>query len=108
MSFSGPITYNIWVSPGKSVQEMRVGTNKYIYWANGKVHEESVIITKRGNNVTLEPPKVCSCNKNIYNCSDFKRQWDAQQCYLYCLGIRNKDIHRLDGDDDGRACEALP
>ena len=31
-----------------------------------------------------------------------------QACYLYCMHLRYGDIHRLDGDNDGVACEALP
>jgi len=108
VSFTGPIAYNLWVTPGQSTQQMRVGTYKYKYWADGKNYEGSLNIPKKGNTLILEPPKVCSCSGNIYNCADFKTQYQAQQCYLYCLGQKGRDIHRLDGDHDGRACEALP
>lgn len=108
ISFSGPVSYNLWATPGKSTLEMRVGTYKYEFWADGKNYEGSVAITKKGGTLILEPPKVCECSKNIYNCSDFKYQSEAQACFLYCNGQVGKDIHRLDGDHDGRACEALP
>ena len=107
VTFSGPVSYYLWVLPGKSTQIMRVGNYKYEYWADGKNNKGSFTITKKGNTLVLEPPKVCNCNSNIYNCSDFNSQYEAQQCYLYCLGQRGKDIHRLDGDNDGRACETL-
>lgn len=108
VTFSGPKSYYLWVLPGRTTQEMRVGNYEYKYWANGKNHEGSVNVPKRGNTLILQPPKVCACNKNIYNCADFTYQYKAQECFLYCWGQVNKDVHRLDGDHDGRACEALP
>jgi len=87
---------------------MRVVNYEYEFWANGKHYEGNISLPNKGNSLILEPPRVCACNKNLYNYSDFKTQYEAQQCYLYCLGQVNKDIHRLDGDHDGRACEALP
>lgn len=50
----------------------------------------------------------CSCAGNIYNCSDFSTQCEAQACYEKCLAETGQDIHRLDRDNDGRACESLP
>jgi hypothetical protein len=63
---------------------------------------------KKGSDLILEPPKVCECNKNLYNCSDFSWESHAQACFLYCKGQGKGDVHRLDGDNDGRACESLP
>jgi hypothetical protein len=40
-------------------------------------------------------------------CSDFATQAEAQAVYEYCYPI-NGDIHRLDGDNNGIACESLP
>lgn len=42
--------------------------------------------------------------RDIYNCSDFRYQEDAQAV----LDLDPKDPHRLDGDKDGIACESLP
>lgn len=39
-----------------------------------------------------------------YNCSDFETQEEAQSVYEQC----DTDINRLDGDNDGIVCEALP
>ena len=50
----------------------------------------------------------CSCSGNLYNCSDFDTQWEAQRCYDYCMTQTGRDVHRLDGDGNGRACESLP
>jgi micrococcal nuclease len=53
------------------------------------------------------PKKEIICSYNAYNCSDFSTHAEAQKAFDYCGGITN-DIHRLDADKDGLACEALP
>jgi len=45
------------------------------------------------------------CSSNYYNCADFSTQAEAQAVMEFC---GNDDIHYLDGDDDGIACESLP
>jgi hypothetical protein len=47
------------------------------------------------------------CGSNAYNCGDFRTQFEAQAAYRACGGRRN-DVHRLDEDRDGFACERLP
>jgi micrococcal nuclease len=47
------------------------------------------------------------CSYNAYNCSDFSAHAEAQGVFEHCGGITN-DIHRLDADKDGLACESLP
>jgi endonuclease YncB( thermonuclease family) len=54
------------------------------------------------------PAAVCSCSGNIYNCSDFSTHAAAQACFDYCKSQGHGDVHRLDGDNDGVACESLP
>jgi len=44
------------------------------------------------------------CNLNIYNCSDFKTQKEAQEVFEKC---GNNDIHKLDSDNDGLVCESM-
>jgi len=56
---------------------------------------------------TIPPLATCDCSGDIYNCSDFTTQLAAQSCFEHCGGIDN-DIHRLDADKDGIACENLP
>lgn len=51
---------------------------------------------------------TCSCAGNLYNCADFSTQAEAEDCYYLCLRLSGSDVHWLDGDGDGRACEALP
>ena len=48
------------------------------------------------------------CGANTYNCSDFSTHAEAQSVYETCLQETGKDVHGLDGDDDGSACEDLP
>ena len=50
----------------------------------------------------------CPCNGDTLNCTDFVYQSSAQSCYNYCVSIGAGDIHRLDNDGDGEACESLP
>jgi endonuclease YncB( thermonuclease family) len=51
---------------------------------------------------------VCDCSGNIYNCSNFSTQREAQRCYEFCLKQKGYDVHRLDRDKDRVACESLP
>jgi micrococcal nuclease len=50
----------------------------------------------------------CSCGSNLYNCPDFGTHAKAQACYEYCISVGAGDVHRLDRDNDGSACEDLP
>ena len=57
---------------------------------------------------TTTPAGPCPCNADVFNCSDFNTQADAQACYEYCLDLGAGDIHGLDRESDGIACESLP
>jgi hypothetical protein len=46
------------------------------------------------------------CRVSTYDCGDFTTQFEAQAVYWACGGRRN-DVHRLDRDRDGWACDAL-
>lgn len=50
----------------------------------------------------------CGCEGNQYNCGNFSTHSEAQACFDYCVSTGAGDIHGLDADDDGLACEALP
>ncbi len=52
-------------------------------------------------------PALPAGAQNIYNCSDFTWQEEAQNVYVQSGGPWN-DPHWLDDDKDGIACEALP
>lgn len=52
---------------------------------------------------------VCYCSDgDIYNCSDFSGHAQAQVCYDSCMSGGRGDVHKLDRDKDGIACETLP
>jgi|GEM_PF-1173651 len=57
------------------------------------------------------PPPATSgsytCSSNKYNCSDFSTHAEAQSVFDQCGGADN-DIHKLDNNKDGEACESLP
>lgn len=57
---------------------------------------------------TPPPAPICDCSYDRYNCGDFTTQAQAQECYDYCVAQGAGDIHRLDQDNDGVACESLP
>ena len=46
------------------------------------------------------------CSSNVYNCGDFKTHAEAQKVFEACGGVNN-DVHKLDRDGDGDACETL-
>ena len=53
---------------------------------------------------TDTPGPPCACTSDLYKCDDFVGG-AAQRCYDYCVSLGAGDIHRLDGDGDGRVCE---
>jgi len=56
---------------------------------------------------TIITSREMICSYNAYNCSDFSTHAEAQQVFEACGGVAH-DVHRLDGDHDGIACELLP
>ncbi len=57
---------------------------------------------------TTAPTGPCACSGNLYNCDDFSSQAAAQACFDWCMAEVGTDVHRLDSDGDGVACESLP
>lgn len=58
------------------------------------------------------PPVIQTSNVynhagNNYNCSDFKTWDEANLAYQESIRVTGKDIHRLDGDNNGIPCESL-
>lgn len=53
-------------------------------------------------------PETCSCNRNLYSCSDFTTHAQAQTCFDECRSKGYGDVHKLDRDNDGLVCETLP
>ncbi|OGM03783.1 hypothetical protein A2124_00330 [Candidatus Woesebacteria bacterium GWB1_37_5] len=63
---------------------------------------------KAKNDVTvIQSTGTADCSSNKYNCIDFKIHAEAQSVFDSCGGASN-DIHKLDSDGDGVACESLP
>lgn len=51
----------------------------------------------------------CGCRGgDRLNCEDFACQPAAQACFEHCIGLTGLDVHGLDHDQDGIACEELP
>jgi hypothetical protein len=57
---------------------------------------------------TGTPVGPYSCSEDTLNCGDFATQAQAQAAFEYCMAKVGKDIHRLDDDNNGIACEHLP
>lgn len=57
--------------------------------------------------IPTQPPNI-TCSHNTYNCPDFSTQAEAQYVFDYCYQQVGYDVHRLDADNDGIACENLP
>jgi len=51
---------------------------------------------------------ACYCSSDIYNCNNFQYQQEAQACYDDCQAQGRGDIHELDSNSNGLACEELP
>ena len=48
------------------------------------------------------------CASNLYDCKHFATQQEAQAMYKQCILEKGVDVHHLDGDSDGKACEWNP
>ncbi len=73
--------------------------------------EEEEIIEEVEDEVEEEIEKIVDnseydCSSNVYNCGDFKTHAEAQKVFEACGGVNN-DVHKLDRDGDGDACETL-
>ena len=51
---------------------------------------------------------VCICAYDAYDCAGFTTHAEAQACFNDCIRVYAGDIHLLDSDGDGEACESLP
>jgi hypothetical protein len=78
-----------------------------IYFADSRHAEESG--RTLGPYCSVGQSGPCACTGVDLNCEDFASQADAQTCFEYCRSMEYGDIHGLDRDNDGTACEeALP
>ena len=68
----------------------------------------SLLVLTQSQAARPTPASDCYCASNRYNCSHFPTQAEAQAVYECCMKKVGYDVHRLDRDKDGIACEALP
>ena len=87
-----------------ALQEMLSTCTENINIEHGSGNTPNIILQEIN---ASEDNSECTCTGNTLNCSDFSTHAEAQACYQQCGGTTN-DIHRLDGDKDGSACESLP
>jgi len=96
-------TYNLpykYQKEFKMAQEQAKAQGKGL-WANNACQKETETTV-----VPTESTKYI-CTYDAYNCGDFSTHNEAQSVYEACGGVNN-DIHKLDRDKDGLACETLP
>jgi len=74
-------------------------------WTSCQSSQEPVSVPIPAQTPTTTEGIICSYN--AYNCSDFSTHNEAQNVFEQCGGVNN-DVHKLDSDKDGIACESLP
>ena len=84
-----------------------LGSLVAVNWAGtGQVYaaplEDDVVESQLSD---LPHQQICSCEENVYNCPYFESREVAQLCFDYCQSTVGSDIHDLDRDNDGIACE---
>ncbi len=92
---------------GKSVSDSKVERDE-----NGNLLQDEAgnLITRflRDKTGTIVPEGTAGAKyTDEYNCDDFASQPEAQAFFIKAGGV-SKDTNRLDGDNDGEACESLP
>jgi micrococcal nuclease len=83
--------------------------NKRGLWAPGVCEElpAAPLAAPAPSQPAAVSPGGYTCAVNTYNCTDFSTHAEAQAAYEACGGVR-RDVHQLDADSDGVACESLP
>ncbi len=79
-------------------------------WDLGKVVETGSFAESkipRDGDGNLLVGAICDNPDFDYNCNSFSCQGEAQAVMEECGG-RGNDVHRLDGNKDGVACQSLP
>lgn len=56
--------------------------------------------------IVADPFEGCFCTADVLNCGDTpESKAEGRRCYAVCMGLGLGDVHWLDGDSDGLACE---
>jgi len=69
------------------------------------------VISKKANNLINETSggalsdNTYDCSSDVYNCGNFTTRAEAQAVFDAC---GPEDVHGLDADGNGEACESLP
>ena len=101
--FVGGIIILLLVALGLEVANTDIDLGKVVETGSIK---ESVI--KRDDNGNLIMGSMCEPEQTYnYNCDDFKYQEEAQKVYEKCAK-NGLDVHGLDRNKDGIACQNLP
>ena len=85
-----------------------IATGVYFYINNFSSDSSGDAGPDDNNSIAVGEPNPAACNEDLYNCGDFTTQAEAQAVYDVCFSQTGKDVHGLDGDGNGKACESLP
>lgn len=102
-------TYDI---PYKYMEEFKAAERgareaKRGLWADAICANDSVRRPSEPAGTPATTTNQYECMKNAHDCSDFSSQAEAQRVFNACGGA-GRDIHQLDRNGDGEACESLP
>lgn len=108
-----------WVAPGSYTVDVRnitdpAGAGVYRWLdATGRTsvrsgQERAVSLRLKQELLPTAVAPACDCSGDTLNCTNFSRQSEAQACFAFCQSAGAGDIHGLDGNNDGAACESLP
>lgn len=61
----------------------------------------TLLVLPTQETISGDPNSQCVCTQDVYNCGDPLEQI----CFNYCNAAGYGDIHRLDGDNNGLACD---
>jgi hypothetical protein len=99
------------ISPGRWRDRGTTRRVRFPFWAGWMTVAAAAGVLYLAKTLTLWPATgqraAYQCRYDAYNCSDFRTRAEAQAVYEACGGLRN-DVHHLDRDRDGQACEWLP
>lgn len=96
---------NMYKDEFSSAQKEAVLAKRGMWEPEEEIHEKSLEEIFEQTTAPKSPSYICSYN--AYNCGDFLTHREAQNTYDLCGGVSN-DVHKLDRDADGVACESLP
>lgn len=87
--------------------ELSAQRNKKGLWADNACAVDTEVIELEEEDAGTIDVSDRSCSSNLYNCTGFSTHNEAQAVYDKCMSEVGSDIHQLDADDDGEACESL-